>query len=117
MISYQWTSSVIALAIAGAIIWFVRNHRLHAGKAMSWICLAVIIGVAGVAPGLVDSIAVYLGVHYPPLLAVLAALAVILFKLLRIDIERSEDRRQIRLLARKLTILECRYESDKKKQL
>lgn len=76
----------------------------------------MVIAVVGIAPGFVDFLAFRLGVNYPPLLAVLGGMAVILFKLLKSDIERSRDQQQIRLLAQKVVVLEAELQSRRQER-
>lgn len=106
MIPYQWTSAIIAITLAGAIIWLVRYNQLHPRNATWWLLVALVVAVVGIVPGFVDYLARELGVHYPPTLAVLAGMAVILIKLLKTDIERSREQQQIRILAQKVAVLE-----------
>jgi hypothetical protein len=47
-----------------------------------------------------------LGIHYPPILAVLLGLCAVLIKLLFMDIHRSRQERQIRILTQRLGLLE-----------
>lgn len=116
MISHQVTSAVIAIALAGAIIWLVRHNRLHARNATWWILLAGVIAITGTVPGLVDSVAATLGIHYSPILAVLIGMAIVLLKLLNTDIERSKEQQQIRILAQKVALLEAQLESQSKRE-
>lgn len=111
MMSHQVTSAVIAMALAGAIIWLVRHNRLQARSAAWWILLAGIIAVTGTVPGLVDAVAARLGIGYSPILAVLIGMAIVLLKLLKTDIERSKEQQQIRILAQKVALLEAQLGS------
>ena len=113
MIPYQWTSAFIAILIAGIIVWLVRHNQLHPRNATWWMCVALVIAVAGLVPGFVDFVALELGIHYPPILAVLGGIAVILIKLLRTDIERSKEQQQMRILAQKVAILEAELRSER----
>jgi hypothetical protein len=49
------------------------------------------------------------GIHYPPILLLICAMCVVLIKLLFMDIDRSRQERQIRLLFQRLAILEHEY--------
>lgn len=113
MIPYYWTSAVIAITIAGAIIWLVRHNRLHPRNAVWWMCVAIVIAAVGLAPAFVDFIASELGVHYPPILAILGGMAVILIKMLRVDIERSKEQQQMRILAQKVAVLEAELRTER----
>ncbi len=114
--SYQWTSAVIAITIAATIVWLVRHNHLHARNAIWWVVVAVVVALIGSLPGFVDWVALRLGVSYPPILVVLAGLGVVVYKLLRADIERSNQQQQIRILTQKVAILESQLGWQHKEQ-
>lgn len=116
MISYQWTSAAIAIAIAATIVWLVRHNHMHARNTMWWFVVAAAVALVGSIPGLVDWIGLKLGVNYPPTLVVLVGLGVVIYKLLKTDIERSKQQQQIRILAQKVAVLETRLDSQNKEQ-
>jgi hypothetical protein len=51
---------------------------------------------------------VLMGVSYPPILAVVVGLGLVLIKMLTMDVERSRQERKIRRLTQQLAILEQR---------
>lgn len=106
MISYQLTSTLIGLAIAGTILFLVRRDQMHGPYAWWWLSVAAIIVVLGFFPTLFDRIALLMGVSYPPILAVVLGVGLILIKMLTMDLERSRQERKIRRLAQRLAILE-----------
>ncbi len=105
---YQFTSTVIALAIAGIIFFLVRRDHMHGPYAIWWLCLAGIIVVLGFFPKLIDKLAQLLGVNYSPILVVVLGLGLVLIKMLTMDLDRSRQERKIRRLAQRLAILEQR---------
>lgn len=116
MMSYQWTSAVLAITIAVTIVWLVRHNHLHARNAIWWVVVAVAVALIGSMPGFVDWVALRLGISYPPTLVVLVGLGVVVYKLLRADIERSKQQQQIRILTQKIAVLEAQICSQKRKQ-
>ena len=106
MISYQWTSAVLAIGIAVTILWLVRHNHLHARNAIWWVVVAVVVALIGSLPGFVDWVAIRLGVSYPPMLVILVGLGVVVYKLLYADIERSRQQQQIRILTQKIAVME-----------
>ena len=108
MISYQVTSTAIGLAIACTILFLVRRNHMHGPYAVWWLCVAAIVVVLGFFPRVFDDIAMRVGVSYPPILAVVVGLGLILIKMLTMDLERSRQERKIRRLAQQLAILEGR---------
>ena len=108
MVSYQLTSAVIAIAIAGTIIFMVRRDRLHGPYAIWWLCTAVVILLLGIFPNAFDTIGRFLGIYYPPTLALALGLGLMLIKMLTMDLERSRQERKIRRLTQRIALLEKR---------
>lgn len=106
--TYQMTSMVIGLVLATVILWLVRRDHLHGPYAVWWIGSAATVTVLGFFPNIFDSLAGYLGISYPPMLAMVLGFAMLLIKILTMDLERSRQERQIRRLAQRLAMLEAR---------
>jgi hypothetical protein len=106
--SYQWTTIIIGLALATTILWLVRRAHLHGPYALWWVGVAVVVVGVGFFPHLFDSLALQLGVNYPPILAVVLGFSLLLIKMLTMDLERSRQERQIRRLAQRMAILEAK---------
>ena len=107
--TYQLTSMAIGLAVAGIILWLVRRDHLHGPYALWWIGAAAAVVVLGFWPRSFDVLASYLGVGYPPVLALILGFTLLLIKILTMDLERSRQERQIRRLAQRLAMLEARH--------
>lgn len=107
MISYQITSTVIGICVAATIFWLVRRGHLHGPYAIWWIAAAITVGTLSFFPRLFDYLAVYAGVKYPPILAIVLALGLLLLKILTMDVERSRQERAIRRLAQRVAMLEA----------
>jgi hypothetical protein len=106
MVDYQWVSTVIGLWIAGLILFLVRRDHLHGPYAIWWLAVAAIVVVVGVFPWLFDKIAPFFGVAYPPILAIVLGMGLLLIKVLTMDLERSRQERTLRRLAQRLAMLE-----------
>jgi hypothetical protein len=106
--SYQLTSMAIGVAVGVLILWLVRRDQLHGSYALWWIGMAAAVILLGSWPQLFDTVAAKLGVHYPPILALVLAFSLLLIKLLTMDVARSRQERQIRRLAQRLALLESR---------
>jgi hypothetical protein len=102
----QITAALIGLLLASSILFLVRRDHLHGPYALWWLIVATATLVLGIAPRLVDRLAQYTGIAYPPVLPIIVGLSLILIRLLQLDIERSRQERQIRRLTQKLAILE-----------
>ena len=113
MISHRLTSSIIAVVIALVILYLIRRDHLQPRYAPWWFLTATGIIIFGTMPQLIDVIGHKLGAHYPPVLLVVIAICLILLKMLRMDIDRSQRERQLRRLAQRLAILEGELENEK----
>lgn len=108
MISYQTTSAVLGLLVAISILLLIRSDHLHSRHGVWWIVIAVAVVLFGFFPRIVDWLGEVLGVAYPPVLALVGGIAVLLVKVLLQDLENTRQERQIRRLAQRLAI----YEAD-----
>lgn len=106
MIPYQLTSTLIGLAIGGTILFLVRRDHMHGTYAWWWLGIAAVIIILGFFPTLFDHLALLVGVSYPPILAIVLGIGLILIKMLTMDLERSRQERKIRRLVQRLAILE-----------
>ncbi|MDZ7762725.1 MAG: DUF2304 domain-containing protein [Desulfovermiculus sp.] len=99
-------SMTLGLGTAAVILYLLRRDALSVGYSLWW--LAVAFGLIGLSlfPFLVDALGRILGIHYPPIILLIIALCVVLIKLLFMDIDRSQQERNIRVLFQRLAILE-----------
>jgi hypothetical protein len=102
----QLTSAAIGVLLAGAILYLVRRDHLHGSYALWWLAVAAAILVLGVFPPAIDWLGHVTGISYPPILPIIIGVGMILIRMLRMDIDRSRQERQLRRLAQKLAILE-----------
>ncbi len=101
LIPYTVTTVILGFACFIVIFCLLRRNLLHPSYAFWWTGVAVAIVLLGLFPQFFDSIAVILGVHYPPIFFVVVAVLIILVRLLMADIERTQMTIQIRRLAQK----------------
>lgn len=106
MIDYQITSTVIGVALALVILFMVRRDHLHGPYAVWWLSIAAGVIVLGVFPRIIDKFGDMLGINYPPILAVILALCLVLLRMMRMDVERSDQERRMRRLTQKMAVLE-----------
>ncbi len=104
---YLLMTSALGFFIAFFIIWLIRKDHIHVRYAFGWIIIAIISAVLGFFPSLIDLLAQYLNIAYPPILAVVVAISVILIKMIIMDIERSRQTRDIIRLNQRIGILEA----------
>ena len=102
----QITSGLIGILLAGAILYLVRRDHLHGSYALWWLAIAAAILILGVFPPVIDWLGGVTGISYPPVLPIIVGIGMMLIRMLRMDIDRSRQERQLRRLAQKLAILE-----------
>ena len=102
----QITAGFIGVLLAGAILYLVRRDHLHGSYALWWLAVAVVILLLGVFPPVIDWLGRVTGINYPPVLPIIVGIGMILIRMLKMDIDRSKQERQLRRLTQKLAILE-----------
>ena len=99
-------TGTIGIAVASLIILLIRKDRLHVRHGLGWILVAVAFAVFGIFPGLIDALANTLGIGYPPILGLTVAIALLVLKVLLMDIERSRLEVRNQRLVQRLALLE-----------
>lgn len=99
-------SAFLGLSTAGIILFLLRKDALSVAYSLWWLAVTIGLVILSLFPALVDMLGRLFGIHYPPVLLLIGALCVVLVKLLFMDIDRSRQERQIRLLFQRLAILE-----------
>ena len=102
----QITAGLIGVLLAGAILYLVRRDHLHGSYALWWLAIAAVILLLGVFPPVIDWLGSVTGIYYPPVLPIIVGIGMILIRMLKMDIDRSQQERQLRRLTQKLAILE-----------
>lgn len=100
-------TGAIGLSAAAAILFLMRRDRLHAAHGTGWVVVAAGFALLGFAPGLIDGLAAYLNIDYPPVLAITIGITVIVIKLLLMDIERARIEVRNQRLTQRVAMLEA----------
>ena len=116
MKNYELLSGAIGLMMAIGILWMIRRDHMHVQYSMWWMVLAIGAVVLGFFPRLVDVVGGALGIAYPPILAIVVGVGLILVKMLTMDIDRSRQEQKIRRLVQRLAIYEEDLDSSQKNQ-
>jgi len=106
MWSAQITAAVLGIGLAGAILFLVRRDHLHGPFAAWWLAVATATLALGMFPSLVVWLGRITGINYAPVVPIIVGLSFVLLRLLKLDIDRSRQERQVRRLTQKLAILE-----------
>ncbi|MBS0584288.1 MAG: DUF2304 domain-containing protein [Proteobacteria bacterium] len=99
-------SAVLGIALASAILYLVRRDHLHGSYALWWLIVAVATLIVGMFPQLIDRLGEIIGIAYPPILAIILGMGLILIRMLLMDVDRSRQERTLRRLTQRLAILD-----------
>jgi len=113
IIPYKIITGLVGLTLFVIILRLVRKDRLRVNYSVWWIAVSAAIALFGLFPQIIDVVGRYTGIAYPPVLALVLGLCLILLKILTMDLERTSHERQIRELTQRLAVLEA--ESGNKK--
>ena len=100
------TTLLIGAILAITIFIMVRRDHLHGPYAIWWLTIASIAIVLAIFPIIVNKLAHYAGINYPPTLILVLAVSFILLRMLTQDVHRTKQERKIRILTQKMAILD-----------
>lgn len=99
-------TGIIGLITAITIVVLIRRDHLHVRFGLWWVAAAGMFALLGFFPPFFDSIARYLGIAYPPVLALTIGAVVLVIKILVMDIERSRNTVRQQRLTQRIALLE-----------
>lgn len=102
----EWISAFLGLSISFVIIIFIRRDRLLVRHGLGWILAAGVVMAVGLYPQSVDLLASWVGVAYPPTIALLLGFGALTLKTLISDIELSKTEVKVTRLVQRLAVLE-----------
>ena len=103
---FSLITGIIGLVVAVAILVLMRRDRLHVQHGLGWILVAIGFALLGFSPGVIDQLAVALGIGYPPVLGLTLAIGILVVKVLFMDIERSRVEIRNQRLVQRVAMLE-----------
>lgn len=65
MVSLQFTTALMGIGLAALILYLIRRDHLYVMHGLFWVVVAGAAAVLGASPGLIDWLALLLGVSYP----------------------------------------------------
>ena len=80
---------------------------MHVHHGLGWIVVATAFALLGFSPKLFDHVAHYLGIAYPPILALTLGMGLLVIKILLMDIERSRIEMRNQRLIQRVAMLEA----------
>lgn len=106
MASLQFTTMLLGFGLAAAIVLLLRRDHLYLLHGLFWLAMAFLAVLLGLWPGLIDGVAAWAGIGYPPALLFLCAVIVLIIKALHADIVNTRIERQVRRLNQRLAMHE-----------
>jgi len=107
MANLQITTSLLGLGLAVLILHLLRRDHIYMMHALFWIVIAALAALLGLWPGMIDRIASWVGISYPPAALLLGAVVVLLVKSLYADITHTQLERQLRRLNQRMALLDA----------
>jgi hypothetical protein len=99
-------TGIIGVATAITIVVLIRRDYLHVRYGMWWMAAAIGFALLGLFPSFFDTTAKYLGISYPPVLALTIGAVILVIKILVMDIERSRNAIRLKRLVQRIALLE-----------
>jgi len=108
MANLQITTSLLGLGLAVLILHLLRRDHIYMMHALFWIVTAALAALLGLWPGLIDRVATWIGISYPPAALLLGAVVVLFVKSLYADITATQLERQLRRLNQRVALLDAK---------
>jgi len=99
-------TGIIGIATAITIVLLIRKDYLNVRYGLWWMTAAILFALLGLFPAFFDNFAKYLGIAYPPVLALTIGLVALVIKILVMDIERSRNAIRLQRLTQRIALLE-----------
>jgi len=83
------------------------TDHLYVMHGLFWVAVAAVAVILGLWPDLIDRLANFTGIYYPPALLLLAGLIVLFVKALHADMLNTRLEREVRRLNQRIAMLEA----------
>jgi hypothetical protein len=110
MSSAQIAGLILVLVFLGTILHMVRRGRLRAKYSFLWMIVGTVILIFSAIPGLLDSVALAVGIYYPPALLFLGATMLLLFLAVHFSWELTRLEARTRTLTEELALTNARID-------
>ena len=101
------TTGLLGVALAAIILVLLRRDHLYVMHGLFWVVVAAAAVTLGLWPRLIDRLATFTGISYPPALLLLAGLIVLFVKALHADMLNTRLEREVRRLNQRIAMLEA----------
>jgi len=110
MANLNLTTGLLGLALAAIILLLLRRDHLYVMHGLFWVAVAAVAVILGLWPDLINRLAKFTGIYYPPALLLLAGLIVLFVKALHADMLNTRLEREVRRLNQRIAMLEADIE-------
>ncbi|AVS69620.1 DUF2304 domain-containing protein [Paracidovorax avenae] len=114
MASLQVTTGLLGVGLAIVILYLIRRDHLYLMHGLFWVAVAIAAAALGAWHGLIDQLARWSGIHYPPALLLLLACMVLFVKALHADMVNTRIERDVRRLNQRLAMLEADADASRR---
>ena len=111
MAPMQVTTAFMGISLAVLILYLIRRDHLYLMHGLFWVLVAAAAAALGAWHGLIDRLARWAGISYPPALLLLLACMVLLIKALHADMVNTRIERDVRRLNQRLALFEADLET------
>ncbi len=104
---------LVALTFGGSVLFMfqlVRSGRLRAKYSLLWLSAGVVLVILGAVPNVLDEVADWLGVGYPPSIFFLLGTVFLLMVVAHLSWELSRMEERTRTLAEEIALLRQRLD-------
>ncbi len=109
---------LVALLLSGSIltlvIWLIREGRLREKYSLLWLCTSLIIIALAVSRRLLETVAIAVGIYYPPSLLFLLGMLFLLLVNIGFSVTLSRLTQSTHKLAQEVALLKKELEDHKK---
>lgn len=106
MSAIQITTALLGLGLAGLILTLLRRDHLYVSHGLFWLAVAFAAALLGLWPRLLDIVAGWVGINYPPAALFLLVAVVLFVKALYSDMATTRLMRDLRRLNQRVAMLE-----------
>src|SRR5262245_11115599 len=103
----QIAAILTSLALLVVVLELVRRKKLAAEYAVVWVICAVALLVLSVARSVLDRVALWFGIHYPPAALLLVLILFVFLAAVSFSVVVSRQRQQIERLIEDVALLEA----------
>jgi hypothetical protein len=110
-------SLTLAAGVFGFVFWLVRERRLREKYALLWLCTSVVVVLLTVSRGVLEKVALGIGIYYPPSLLFLVGVLFLMLVCIGHSVTLSRLSDSNHQLAQEVALLRKQLEDEKDKGL